>query len=123
VVLPDALRAVLAGGAVHERILEVAHDELVYAVAEVLHCALAALQHHWVLEVRQLALGLRVHPAQPEMVSGSDTVLHGWAIYPPSGICRSNPGIFIDSSTKSCVQLSIDRAQWPKTVLCAVLFV
>ena len=56
VVLADLLRAVLDGGAPHERILELLSDALVDAVAEVLHRVAAARHHHRIIVVRQPAL-------------------------------------------------------------------
>lgn len=71
VVFADTLGPVLAGGAVHEGVLEVLHDELVDPVTEVLHGAPASLQHHGVFKVRQLSLRLGVNPVDTSTTSHS----------------------------------------------------
>lgn len=63
VVLPNLLGTVFHRCAPHERILELLHDALVDAVAEVLHCVAAGRHHHRIVVVRQPPLPSQQPPA------------------------------------------------------------
>jgi hypothetical protein len=67
-VLADFLWPVLDAGAPNVRVLQLLDHGLVDLVAEVLNHAVGAVEHHGLVEVRQLALRLGVHSDEVQVL-------------------------------------------------------